>query len=297
MQITAAMVKTLRERTGAGMMECKKALVNADGDIDLAADNLRKDGQAKADKKAGRVAAEGTIAISLSGDRENPRAVIIELNCETDFVSKKQEFTGFAEQIAGCALAAGSADLETVASLETTAGNSLEDMRRSLIATIGENIQIRRLALMDAQGERLGIYVHGGRIGVIVDLRGGDAGLAKDIAMHIAASNPAALNADQLPPELLDKEKEILRAQVADSGKPPEIQEKMIQGRINKYLKEVTLLGQPFVKQPDVSVAKHLAVHDAEVLSFLRYEVGEGIEKKTENFAEEVMAQVRSSNA
>ena len=292
MQITAAMVKALRERTGAGMMECKNALVDTGGDIDQAADNLRKAGQAKADKKAGRIAAEGIIAISVDA----AKAVIVEVNSETDFVSKKGEFTGFASQIAELALAADCGDVQSVAGLKTAQGVSLEDARRDLIAAIGENIQIRRLALAVAQGDRLGVYLHGGRIGVIVDLRGGDADLAKDIAMHIAASNPAALNSDQLPGELLDKEKEIIRAQVADSGKPPEIQEKMLQGRINKYLKEVTLLGQPFVKQPDVSVAKHLQANGAEVLSYLRFEVGEGIEKKTENFAEEVMAQVRSSN-
>ncbi len=293
MQITAAMVKTLRERTGAGMMECKNALVKTGGDIDQAADNLRKEGQAKADKKAGRVAAEGIIAIG----QETGKAVIVEVNCETDFVSKKEEFTGFAAQVADHALAADCADIRDVAGLNTEQGTSLEEVRRDLIASIGENIQIRRLNQVCLQGDRLGIYLHGGRIGVIVDVRGGDAQVAKDIAMHVAASNPAALDAEHLPVEQLNKEKEILRAQVADSGKPPEIQEKMIQGRINKYLKEVTLLGQPFVKEPDLSVAKHLAANGAEVLSYLRFEVGEGIEKKEENFAEEVMAQVRNSNA
>ncbi len=293
MQISATMVKSLRERTGAGMMECKKALVETDGDIDLAADNLRKAGQAKADKKAGRVAAEGTI--SICSDDQN--AVVVELNCETDFVSKKTEFTGFAQQIATCALAASCGDLQAVGDLKTASGSSLEDLRRDLIATIGENIQIRRLGLMNTQGDRFGTYLHGGRIGVIVDLKGGTADLAKDIAMHIAASNPAALDEQHLPADQLEKEKEILRAQVADSGKPVEIQEKMISGRVNKYLKEVTLLGQSFVKDPDISVAKLLASNSAEVLSYTRFEVGEGIDKKVENFAEEVMAQVRGSNA
>ncbi len=292
MQITALMVKTLRERTGAGMMECKNSLVEAGGDIDKAADNLRKAGQAKADKKAGRVAAEGIIAISS----EAAKAVLVEVNSETDFVSKKEEFIGFASQIADLALAADCDNPLAVAGVKTPDGISIEDTRRNLIASIGENIQIRRLALVVAQGDRLGIYLHGGRIGVIVDLRGGDEDLAKDIAMHVAASHPAALSADDLPTELLDKEKEIIRAQVADSGKPLEIQEKMLQGRINKYLKEVTLLGQSFVKQPDLTVARHLQANGAEVLSYLRFEVGEGIEKKTENFAAEVMAQVRKSN-
>jgi elongation factor Ts len=274
MQITAAMVKTLRERTGAGMMECKKALVEAGGDIDLGADNLRKAGQAKADKKASRVAVEGTIAIV----QEATKALIIEVNCETDFVSSNQDYTDFAKTIAGYALSADCDDPEAVLSLNSPDGVTVEEMRRNLITAVGENVQIRRLNLVKSAGNHLGVYLHGGRIGVIVDVRGGDEELAKDIAMHIAASRPAALDADHLPAEQLDKEREIIRAQVAASGKAPEIQEKMIPGMVNKYLKEVTLLGQAFVKQPDLSVAKHLEANGAEVLSYQRFEVGEGLE-------------------
>ena len=295
MSVTAAMVKELRERTGAGMMECKKALVEAGGNIDVAIENMRKSGQAKADKKAGRVAAEGLIAIELSSDGKS--GAMVEVNCETDFVTKEGEFQKFVTAVVKRALAEKPKDAEALGAiaLDKNGGQSIDERRRDLVAKIGENISLRRVHAAKARGDRLGAYVHGGRIGVLVDLKGGDDAAARDIAMHVAASRPLALSDADIPAEHLEKEREILRAQVADSGKPPEIQEKMITGRLGKYLKEVTLLGQPFVKDPDVSVEKYLKSAGAEVLSYTRFEVGEGIEKKSENFAEEVMAQVRGS--
>lgn len=288
MQISASMVKELRERTGAGMMECKKALVEADGDIELAANNLRKAGQAKADKKAGRVAAEGVIAVAMAGDS----AALVELNCETDFVAKQDDFRAFADTVARRAAETGAADVDALVALDCD-GQNIGDRLRDMVATIGEKISLRRVVVHQLGGDRFGHYVHGSRIGVVVELSGGDDDLARDLAMHVAASNPLAINEAGLPGETLDKEREIIKAQIADSGKPAEIQEKMLTGRIAKYLKEVTLLGQPFVKDPDVSVSKLIGGAGAEVLSFTRLEVGEGIEKKSENFAEEVMAQVR----
>ena len=299
MSVTASMVKELRERTGAGMMECKKALVEANGDIDVAIENMRKSGRAKADKKAGRVAAEGLIAIEISGDKR--RAAMVEVNCETDFVTKESEFLSFVAAVVKRALEEKPADAEALSAMPLEKGKgkgpSIDERRRELIAKIGENITVRRVHAVNAAGDCIGAYVHGGRIGVLVDLKGGDEATARDIAMHVAASRPLALSEADLPKAHLDKEREILKAQVADSGKPPEIQEKMIAGRLSKYLKEVTLLGQPFVKDPDTSVEKYLKSAGAEVLAFTRYEVGEGIEKKTENFAEEVMSQVRDAGA
>ena len=292
MQITASMVKELRERTGAGMMECKKALVESGGDIDVAIENMRKSGQAKADKKAGRIAAEGLIAVETSADGR--RAAMVEVNCETDFVAKQDEFRSFVESIARRALEENVDGAEALADLTVgDDGSSIDERRRELVARIGENITVRRATVLEATGDRLGTYVHGGRIGVLVDLKGGDDGVARDLAMHVAASRPLAVDASGIPRDHLEKEQEILKAQVADSGKPPEIQEKMISGRLNKYLKEVTLVGQPFVKDPDTSVEKYLKSASAQVRGFTRFEVGEGIEKKSENFAEEVMAQVR----
>ncbi len=295
MSVTAAMVKELRERTGAGMMECKKALVEANGNIDTAIENMRKSGQAKADKKAGRVAAEGLIAIELSDD--DTRAAMVEVNCETDFVTKEEEFQSFVSAVVKRALEVQPEDAEALGAmaLENGGGPSIDERRRELVARIGENISLRRVLALKARGDRLGAYVHGGRIGVLVDMKGGDDSVARDIAMHVAASRPLALSDAGISPEHMEKEREILKAQVADSGKPPEIQEKMIAGRLSKYLKEVTLLGQPFVKDPDISVEKYLKSAGAEVLAFTRFEVGEGIEKKSGNFAEEVMAQVRGS--
>jgi elongation factor Ts len=292
MQISASMVKELRERTGSGMMECKNALVEVDGDIDLAAENLRKAGQAKADKKAGRVAAEGVIAVQTSGSAVS----IVELNCETDFVAKKAEFQQFADMAARCAVAEQPADAQALGALTVNDGGTLEDQRRQLIAAIGENITLSRYVSMQRAGDHFGVYLHqGAHIGVVVDLAGGSEELARDIAMHVAAINPLALDESAIDPAVLAKEKEIISAQIADSGKPVEIQEKMLNGRVAKYLKENTLLGQPFVKDPELTVAKLTDKAGARVLGYTRFEVGEGIEKKTENFAEEVMAQIRDS--
>ncbi len=292
MQITAALVKELRERTGAGMMECKRTLVEASGDIEAAVEVMRKSGQAKADKKAGRIAAEGLVAIKASGDGKS--VAMVEVNSETDFVTKGDDFQAFAQAVASCVLTRRPSDLTAL--LESTlpeyGGASVEASRRELIAKIGENINVRRFHRMENQGGTVGVYLHGTRIGVLVALEGGDASLAKDIAMHIAASRPICIAEQDMPQELLEKEREIFSAQAAQSGKPENIIEKMIVGRMKKYLKEVTLLGQPFVKDQDISVEKLLAGKGAKVIAFKRVEVGEGIEKKKENFAEEVKAQV-----
>ncbi|MBK1640985.1 elongation factor Ts [Chromatium okenii] len=295
MAITAAMVKELRERTGVGMMECKTALVEANGDIEAAIEAMRKSGQARAAKKSGRIAAEGVVVIQITADQKH--GVLVEINCETDFVGKDAGFVAFAEAVAVTALATPVTDVEALTNqpLVTDASLTVSAAREALIAKIGENIQVRRLLRFESTSGALHSYRHGVRIGVVVDMVGGDAALGRDIAMHVAASNPLCLSAEQVPAATLEKEKEIFRAQALESGKPPEIVEKMIDGRIRKYLEEVTLLGQPFVKDPEQSVEKLLKHAGAQVLAFARVEVGEGIEKKTENFAEEVMAQVRAS--
>lgn len=292
MAITAAQVKELRERTGAGMMECKKTLVETNGDIEAAIEQMRMSGLAKADKKADRVAAEGIIAVARSTDGK--QAVLVEVNCETDFVAKGDDFTAFANTVANTALNAGVSTAEAL--LETTidSGNTVEHSRKELIAKIGENITVRRVSRVEAEGV-VGAYMHGSRIGVLTGLKGGDEALAKDIAMHVAASKPVCISADNVPAEVIEKEKEIFTAQAAESGKPPEIIEKMIGGRINKFLKEITLVGQPFVKDPDQTVEKLLAANGATVTAFERLEVGEGIEKKEEDFVAEVMAQAKGA--
>ena len=290
MEITAALVKELRERTGSGMMECKKALTETGGDIEAAVEAMRKSGLAKADKKAGRVAAEGTVAAALSDD--GTRGVVAEVNCETDFVAKGDDFVNFAGQVAQAALAKQPGNVDELMSLPIS-GGSVDEVRRALIAKLGENISVRRFTVLSSEGGKVGMYLHGSRIGVLVGVKGGDETLAKDIAMHVAASKPVALGPDQVPAEVIAKEKEIYMAQAADSGKPADIIEKMVMGRVSKYLREVTLLGQPFVKNPDQTVEQLAKEHKASVTGFVRYEVGEGIEKKSENFAEEVMAQVR----
>jgi elongation factor Ts len=292
MEITAALVKELRERTGAGMMECKKALVEMKGDIDAAAEHMRKTGMAKADKKAGRAAAEGLVVIKTSADAKT--AAIVEVNCETDFVAKDDNFRNFVDAIADKVLAAKPADLDALLAMPLESGVSVEDSRKALIARIGENMNVRRFMLINAKG-KVSSYMHGTRIGVVVDLEGGSDELGKDIAMHIAASKPICVDESGVSQDLIAKEKEIYTAQAQDSGKPAEIIEKMVMGRVQKYLKEVTLLGQPFVKDPDQTVDKLLKSANAKVASFVRYEVGEGLEKKSENFAEEVMAQVKGS--
>jgi len=292
MAISAAQVKELRERTGSGMMECKKALLEANGDMDAAIEALRKSGLAKADKKAGRVAAEGLIVIEVSPDGKE--AALVEVNSETDFVAKKEEFQEFARNVARRVLADKPASVEELLKLPITDGSDtdIETARKELIAKLGENIGVRRFEIVQSSGT-IGCYLHGTRIGVLVELEGGDEALARDIAMHIAASRPVSISEEDMPQDILEKEKEIITAQAQESGKPADIVEKMVQGRIRKFLAEVTLLGQPFVKDTDTSVGKLLDKAGAKVLSFRRMELGEGIEKKQENFAEEVMAQVR----
>ena len=293
MAISAAQVKELRERTGSGMMECKKALVEADGDMEAAVELLRKSGAAKADKKAGRVASEGLIMIEVSEDGK--QAVMVEVNSETDFVSGGDDFMDFVRAVAKSALANRPASLEALLDLPLADGQTVEETRKALISKIGENIQVRRYQIMDIDSGAFGSYLHGTRIGVLIAMQNGNDELIKDVAMHIAASRPTCVTEDEVPAELLEKEREILVAQAQDSGKPAAIIEKMVDGRIRKYLAEITLVGQPFVKDPDKTVGALLGETGASVSGFVRFEVGEGIEKKQENFADEVMAQVKAS--
>ncbi len=287
MTITASQVKELRERSGAGMMECKKALVETGGDIEAAIEHLRKSGLAKADKKAGRIAAEGVIVEAADAHS----AVLVEINCETDFVAKDENFRSFADAVAKSALSVDA--VEALLGAELEAGETVETRRQQLVAKLGENIQIRRFERVSADGGPIGAYIHGGRIGVLVALQGGSEALARDIAMHVAALNPQFVDADAVPADVLEKEKDILRAQAQDSGKPAEIIEKMIVGRLNKHLAEITLLGQPFVKDSDQTVGQLVKTAGAKVLGFVRLEVGEGIEKQESDFAAEVMQQAR----
>ncbi len=292
MAITAAMVKELRERTGSGMMECKKALVETDGDVEKAVELMRKKGLAKADKKADRVAAEGKIVALVSDDAK--RGVLLEVNCETDFVAGGDDFGAFAQTVAETALKTQSTDVESLLAADA-GGKDINTLRQELVAKIGENVQVRRFTLFNSANGHLATYLHGVRIGVMVELEGGDEQLGRDIAMHVAASKPLCVDESDMPADTLDKEREILRAQALESGKPAEIVDKMIEGRVQKFLKETTLVGQPFVKDPDQTVAALLKGAGAKVVSFARLEVGEGIEKEEGNFAEEVMAQVRGS--
>ena len=295
MAISAAMVKELRERTGSGMMECKKALVETNGDIEAAIDMMRKSGQAKAAKKAGRTAAEGVIVIKHSDDGK--RAVMVEVNCETDFVAKDENFVSFADAVTERVLNGRADSVEALLDQPLHEGEdtTVNQAREALVAKLGENMNVRRFERFETDNGRLAAYRHGTRIGVVVDIEGGDEDLGKDVAMHVAASNPLAVGEDDVPAEALAKEREIFQAQAAESGKPANIIEKMVEGRIRKYLAEVTLLGQPFVKDPDTTVAGLLAANGAKVHAFRRFEVGEGIEKRTENFADEVMAQVHGA--
>lgn len=291
MAITAGQVKELRERTGSGMMECKKALVEADGDMEVAVENLRKSGLAKADKKAGRIAAEGLIIIELSADHK--RAVVVEVNSETDFVSKKEEFQSFANKVAQRILKSSPASLEALLEMPLDDGGvSVDEARKEMIAKLGENMNVRRFELIETTGN-LGAYLHGSRIGVLVEMQGGSEDLAKDIAMHIAASRPVCVSEAQVSADMIQKEREIFAAQAEQSGKPADIISKMVDGRIKKFLAEVTLVGQPFVKDPDTTVAQQLSKAGATVSGFQRMELGEGIDKKVENFADEVAAQAR----
>ena len=293
MQITASMVKELRERTGSGMMECKKALQEANGDIDTAIENMRKSGMAKADKKSGRIAAEGRVVIAISEDGQS--AAVVEVNCETDFVSGGDDFLSFVTAIAKTVLANKPADIAALSEMTLDgASETVEEARKAKIAKVGENMQLRRFEILGTTAGTFGSYLHGTRMGVLVEMEGGNDELIKDVAMHIAASNPLCVSEADVPVEVLEKEKDILRAQALESGKPADIVEKMLTGRIRKYLAEITLLGQSFVKDPDKTVETLLSDAGATVNNFVRYEVGEGIEKKTENFADEVMAQVNA---
>ena len=291
MEIKPALVKELRERTGAGMMDCKRALVEAAGDIDLAADVLRKAGQAKADKKASRVAAEGQVLIK--SDHAAGRHVIVEVNSETDFVAKDENFRGFLELVADLILNRKPASVEELMQLPAD-GRSLEEARQALVAKVGENIAVRRFQRVETSAT-VGPYLHMGRIGVLLELEGGNADLARDLAMQIAATSPRYVAPENVPQEELAKEREILSAQAAAEKKPPEIVAKMVEGRLKKHLEEITLTGQPFVKDPDRRVRELLAANSARVKGFLRYEVGEGIEKKASDFVQEVMAQASQS--
>ena len=291
MAISAGMVKEVRERSGAGMMECKKALVETDGDIEAALKYLRKSGAAKAAKRAGRIAAEGTVIAVVDGSR----SVLVEVNSETDFVAKDDNFTQFTQSVAVILLRHRPQDLEALASAVSDNGESIEEMRTNLITKIGENISVRRFDYVDFDEGIIESYIHGNRIGVLVAMEGGTRDLARDIAMQVAASSPVCIGEDDVTEELLSKEREIQAAQAEQSGKPPQIVEKMVDGRLKKFINEITLLGQAFVKDTDRTVAQLLDASDAKVRHFIRYEVGEGIEKKQENFADEVLAQARSA--
>ena len=284
--ISAALVKELRERTGAGMMDCKKALTEANGDIELAIENMRKSGQAKAAKKAGRIAAEGIILARAEGNA----AVMIELNCETDFVAKDASFRAFGDKVLAIAVANKISSLEALKAAEFDNGESVEVTLNNMIAKLGENMNLRRIVVVE--GENLGTYIHGGRIGVITKLVGGTADLAKDLAMHVAANNPQFVKPEDVSAEVVAKEREIQVEIAVNSGKPKEIAEKMVEGRMKKFTGEISLTGQPFVKDPNVLVADLLKKEGANVLEFIRYEVGEGIEKQETDFAAEVQAQI-----
>lgn len=288
MTVTAQLVKELREITGVGMMDCKKALSETDGDLEKAVEYLRKAGQAKADKKASRVAAEGKILISA--DTENNQHAILEINCETDFVAKDEKFNKFSESVLQALTRNSVSTVEELSGIEEN-GSTIDDERKKLIAEIGENISIRRFSFLNSDNT-VGSYIHMGRIGVMVEVEGSqDEDLAKDLAMHIAANNPLYKDQNDVPAEELEKEKEILKAQALAEGKPEDIIEKMIQGRLNKYLEQITLYGQPFVKDPDIKVSKLLENAGASIKGFIRYELGEGIEKKKDDFVEEVKKQ------
>lgn len=291
MQITAELVKELRERTGAGMMDCKKSLQEADGDIEAAIEAMRKSGMAKAAKKSGRIAAEGRIQIKQNP--ETGETVILEVNSETDFVAKDENFGNFVERVADCVLAQKPADVESLMAQDVD-GQTLEELRTQLVTKIGENISVRRFRVFKPQG-MLGQYLHGNRIGVLVDLNGGDEELARDIAMHIAGYHmpPVSISEEDVPEEMIGKEKAIFEAQAEESGKPAEIIEKMVSGKVRKFVQEVSLLTQPFIKDPDQTIGQLLNSAGATVNSFCRYQLGEGLEKRSDNFADEVMSQAR----
>jgi elongation factor Ts len=290
MSISAQQVKELRERTGLGMMECKGALTETNGDMAAAEDLLRKKAGAKVDKKAGRTAADGAIGMYVSADRKT--AAVAEVNSETDFVAKGDDFIAFAKAVAEVVATQNPSDVEALYALPLAGGETIAKTREGLVAKLGENIGVRRFMRYQSNGH-IGGYVHGRKIGVLVELDGGDESLSKDLAMHVAASRPECVSKEQVPAELVAKEKEIFSEQAKASGKPANIIEKMVEGRIAKFLNEITLLGQPFVKDPDTTVEKLVKAANAKVVRFARFEVGEGIEKKVADFAAEVMATVK----
>ena len=292
MAITAALVKELRDRTGAGMMDCKKALVETNADLEAAIDLMRASGAAKAAKKAGRVASEGLVNVTISDD--NKQAAILEVNSETDFVTKGSAFIDFVDSLGRLALKNKPESVESFLGQKLDSGETVDEARENIIAKIGENISVRRVQIISTETGILGAYKHGDRIAVLTVLASQDSALAKDVAMHIAASRPECISEDQLSEELLEREKAIFIEQARESGKPDNIIEKMIVGRMKKFVNEVTLYGQSFVKDPDVTVGELVKSNNSEVESFVRYEVGEGIEKKEDNFVEEVMAQVQA---
>jgi len=294
--ISAGMVKELRERTSSGMMECKKALVEANGDMELAIENMRKAGLAKADKKSGRIAAEGIIGVKVSDDGK--AVAIVDINCETDFVAKADDFVSFVNSVSVALLNAEAIETEEqLLAMPLEGGVTVDEMRRGLISKLGENITVRRFEKFKTTEGGTAAYLHGNKIGVIVELAMADQELGKDVAMHIAASKPVCVSEDQVPTETIEKEKEIFLAQQEEKikGKPVDIVEKMIAGRVSKFLGEVTLLGQPFIKDDKKTVGQLAKEKGNIIIRFSRFEVGEGIEKKEENFAEEVMAQVRGN--
>jgi elongation factor Ts len=287
MEITATLVKELRERSGAGMMECKKALSEKGGDIEAAMEHLRVTGLAKADKKSGRIAAEGRVFLAQG----TGKAVLVEVNSETDFVAKDANFIAFGEEVAKTALGSAAGDVEALKAAKTSYDNTVEEARQWLVSKIGENLQVRRMARIDS-AHNVGAYVHGGRIGVLVELKGGDVELARGLAMHVAAMNPPYVSPDQVPAEIVKKEKGIALAQVKDTGKPAEILEKMISGKVNKVLSEMCLTGQAYVLDTNSTVDAVLKKAGAQVLGFSRLAVGEGIDKPVgDDFATEVMKQ------
>lgn len=292
MSVTAEAVKILRERTGAGMMECKKALVETGGDLDAAAELMRKAGLTKADKKAGRIAAEGVVVVERSSDGKV--AVLVEVNCETDFVAREQDFQSFAANAGKLALAGRITDVEALSAAKLADGSTLDETRRALIAKIGENITVRRIGLIEAPAV-VGTYLHGSRIGALVALKSGDESVAKDVAMHVAAINPAHLSINDVPADVVAKEKaiqlEMIKTDPKNAGKPEDMLVKIIDGKLRKWVGEITLLGQPFVKDDKQTVEQYLKQSKADIASFLRFEVGAGIEKKQEDFAAEVMKQ------
>ena len=291
MNITADAVKQLRERTGAGMMECKNALKETQGDLHAAAELMRKQGLAKADKKATRVAAEGVIVIERAADGHS--AAMVEVNCETDFVARAADFSAFSQAVAAKALVARPASLEALLQERLDNGETVDERRRALVGKIGEKLSVRRFAVLSSSGQ-VSAYVHGTRIGALVAIEGGDAILAHDIAMHVAASNPKYLAVANVPADQIAKQRELLTEQATAEGKPPQIVAKMVEGRLRKSLGEITLAGQPFVKDPDQTIEKLLKNAHANVTAFERFEVGAGIEKKHDDFVAEVMAQVKS---